>query len=201
MKHHEKSPTEIKITWDKNNLTMNYDSQLTINLYGYRETRIKPEFILITTLEDNVANSGEFSIIPANYKDRNDEFKTDMRFGFIQIKLKDSIKVVNSDGIDTKVEVTPLVWSRPIPLGWYFGPQWERMHGSKWTEYLCDDWLRTDRYLKNFAHELAQCPCTLEQALADKGRFMPDFDCDKDSNPRCYYNNQAIHCVKSGSPT
>lgn len=75
------------------------------------------------------------------------------------------------------------------------------MYGSNWPRILCDEWLRTDRYLKNFAHELPQCPCTLEQALIDKGKYMPDFDCDKDSNPTCYYNNQAVHCVRTGSPT
>lgn len=57
-----------------------------------------------------------------------------------------------------------------------------------------------DRYLKNFASEVPLCPCTLEHALNDKGRFMPDYHCDKDSKPECIYNRGAIHCVLTGSP-
>lgn len=65
---------------------------------------------------------------------------------------------------------------------------------------MCDDWTMYDRYLKNFAAEIPQCPCTLEQALTDKGRFMPDYGCDRDSNPDCDYHKGAIQCVRSGSP-
>lgn len=117
-----------------------------------------------------------------------------MQFGFIQINLTDS---TSYNGL----EITPVIWSRPIPLGWYFGPQWEKQFGTKWPAALCDNWLKNDRYLKNFAHELPQCPCTLEQALNDKGRFLPDFECDKDLNPKCMYHVGALHCVRSGSPS
>lgn len=72
------------------------------------------------------------------------------------------------------------LWSKPIPLGWYFGPQWERIHGRNWPRALCDNWLRTDRFLRNFAANIPVCPCTLEHATLDKGRFMPDFECDRD---------------------
>lgn len=65
---------------------------------------------------------------------------------------------------------------------------------------MCNNWLRSDRFLKNFAAQLPICPCTLQQALLDKGRFMPDFDCDKDANPKCFYNKGAMHCLKTGNP-
>lgn len=92
------------------------------------------------------------------------------------------------------------MWSRPIPLGWYFQPQWLSQYGTNWASAMCDNWLMDDRYLKNFASDVAQCPCTLSQALIDKGRFMPDFDCDIDRNPQCPYNKGAVHCVMTGSP-
>jgi hypothetical protein len=93
-----------------------------------------------------------------------------------------------------------VLWSKPIPLAWYFNGQWERKYGSRWSEELCNEWITDDRYLKNFAAEVPQCPCTLEHALADKGRFLPDFDCDKDANPACFYHKGAVHCVRSGAP-
>ncbi|XP_030753832.1 protein mesh-like isoform X2 [Sitophilus oryzae] len=202
MKVHDKSPAEIKITWEKYNLTTNDNANIRISLWGYRETTIRPAFLYITDIASNVQNTGEYTIVPSQYRNRENTFLTDIKFGFIQINLTDTIPVQSDyNSAAQSVEINPVVWSRPIPLGWYFGWQWERLYGTNWPEYLCNDWLRTDRYLKNFAHELPQCPCTLEQALADKGKYMPDWDCDKDSNPTCYYNNQAVHCVKTGSPT
>lgn len=41
-----------------------------------------------------------------------------------------------------------VLWSRPIPLAWYFAPQWEQKHGLLWPRALCDNWIRTDRYLR-----------------------------------------------------
>ncbi|XP_050303220.1 protein mesh isoform X2 [Anthonomus grandis grandis] len=209
MKIHDKNPQEIKITWEKYNLTTNENANIRISLWGYRETSIRPTLLYITDIAENVQNTGEYTIIPQQYQNRDNTFLTDMKFGFIQINLTESIPIqydYSGTGTSTSTStqtttINPVVWSRPVPLGWYFNWQWERLYGTNWPKTLCDEWLRTDRYLKNFAHELPQCPCTLEQALADKGKFMPDFDCDKDSNPTCYYNNQAVHCVRTGSPT
>lgn len=74
------------------------------------------------------------------------------------------------------------------------------IHGRKWPRALCENWIRTDRFLRNFAAEIPLCPCTLEHAVHDKGRFMPDIDCDRDSNPSCLHHKGAIHCVRTGQP-
>lgn len=55
--------------------------------------------------------------------------------------------------------------------------------------------------IRSFAADLPLCPCTLQQALHDKGRYRPDFECDRDSNPTCLRHKGAIHCVVSGTPT
>lgn len=195
---HERSPSEIRIKWVKENITNNDNAQVAISLWGYRETTIRPELVFIDILASPVSNTGEYSISPATYKLRDNRLVSDVRFGFIQINLTQSISVGTGAN---EVQVTPVIWSRPIPLGWYFGPQWEGQYGTDWPRRLCDNWLMNDRYLKNFAHELPQCPCKLEHALIDKGRYLPDYDCDKDANPYCYYNKGAMHCVRSGAPT
>ncbi|XP_077292474.1 protein mesh-like isoform X2 [Arctopsyche grandis] len=188
---HEKNPSEIKITWDKRNLTMNDQHNVMISLWGYRENTIRPQFEYINHLELNAQNVGEYVISPGNYRLRDDLLTNDLQVGFIQINLTNT-----GDN-----SVSPVLWSRPIPLAWYFNSQWERLYGYKWPEKMCNNWLRSDRYLKNFAAELPLCPCTLQQALLDKGRYMPDFDCDKDANPKCFYNKGAMHCVKTGNPS
>ncbi|XP_011501466.1 PREDICTED: protein mesh [Ceratosolen solmsi marchali] len=190
---HERNPSEIKITWNQYNLTSNLNAVVQISLWGYRETTIRPELEYINMIEEGAANSGVYVITPANFANRNDELTNDMQFGFLQINLTNPSQY---SGLD----ITPVLWSKPIPLAWYFGPQWERLHGSRWSHRLCDQWIMHDRYLKNFAAEVSLCPCTLEHALNDKGRFLPDYNCDKDSNPDCYYNRGAIHCVTTGAP-
>ncbi|XP_043267709.1 protein mesh isoform X2 [Venturia canescens] len=190
---HERAPREIKITWDAYNLTANLQAGVQISLWGYRESTIRPELEFIQLLEENKVNDGSYTIVPATYRNRDNPFQIDMHFGFIQINLT---KPSEYSGLD----ITPVLWSKPIPLAWYFGPQWERLYGAKWAHRLCDKWMKDDRYLKNFAAEISLCPCTLQHALNDKGRFMPDYHCDKDSNPECYYNRGAIHCVTTGAP-
>ncbi|XP_026473837.1 protein mesh isoform X2 [Ctenocephalides felis] len=188
---HKRSPREIKITWSKGNLTTNLNAGVRISLYGYRERTIHPELEYIDTIEEGVTNNGEYVISPANFRLRENPRTNDMTFGFIHINL------TNADGM----KYTPVLWSKPIPLGWYFGPQWERLYGNNWPRKICDNWLKSDRFLRNFASEISVCPCTLEHALNDKGRFMPDFECDKDSNPSCLYHDGAIHCVRTGNPS
>ncbi|XP_065158349.1 protein mesh isoform X2 [Atheta coriaria] len=196
----EKYPEGIKLTWVKQNLTTNEAAQVKFSLWGYRERTVRPEFVYISSLGES-QNNGEYTIVPGNYRNNDNPQFSDIKFGFIQINLTDSIPVDTLTGSSSDVKITPVIWSRPIPLGWYFAPQWEREHGTEWPTVLCNTWLKNDRFLKNFAHELHQCPCSLEHALNDKGRYLPDFTCDKDVNPTCMYNKGAIHCVRSGSPT
>ncbi|XP_034194646.2 sushi domain containing 2 mesh isoform X1 [Osmia lignaria lignaria] len=191
---HEKNPATIEITWKPHNLTNNLNAGIQIALWGYRETKTTPEFEYIDILEQGITNIGSYIIRPASLRNRTNRYQQDMNFGFIQLNLTDPMK-------QTGLNITPNLWSRPIPLAWYFGPQWERMYGSAWAQKLCDKWIMNDRYLKNFAGEVALCPCIVEHALTDKGRFLPDYDCDKDSNLDCMYNKHAYHCVRTGAPS
>lgn len=194
---YEKYPSQIRLTWVKQNLTTNENAPIRMSLWGYREKTTTPEFVYIDSLAEGVSNTGEYTISPPMYRNRNNYLTNDIQFGFIQINLTESIPVGTAS---QEVRITPIIWSRPIPLAWYFAPQWEREMGTNWADKLCDDWTMNDRYLKNFAHELPQCPCTLKQALYDKGRFLPDYDCDKDANPKCQYHRGSRHCVRSGAP-
>lgn len=138
---HEKSPPEVRISWVKYNLTNNENANIRISLWGYREPSIKPEFLYIDTLAEGISNTGYYTISPGNYRDRDNRAVSDLQFGFLQINLTEPIPVNNV------TKITPVIWSRPIPLGWYFGPQWEREYGSRWPEALCDQWLINDRYV------------------------------------------------------
>lgn len=91
------------------------------------------------------------------------------------------------------------MWSKPIPLAWYFAPQWEQKYGLNWPQMFCDNWIINDRRQEYFANKLPLCPCTLKHALNDKGRYMPDIKCDKSTNSTstCLLNAEAFQCMKS----
>lgn len=48
--------------------------------------------------------------------------------------------------------------------------------------------------------QVERCPCLQDQAVADRGRFLPDFSCDKDGNTECDYHFGATHCVRTALP-
>ncbi len=93
-----------------------------------------------------------------------------------------------------------MYWSQPVPFGWYFRDKWEYEHGTDWALDICLDWYRYDGMRKNFIMELEPkipCPCTLDQALMDMGRFTAMYDCDMVGDSECYYTKGAKHCVIS----
>lgn len=191
--YQQHTPTDIKIAWLAGNLTMNRDAQVTISLWGYREISIYPEILYIDMLVDGTPNTGNYILVPGDYANRDNRDYLDLEMGLIMINLTTPEPAYG-------LEDSTVVWSRPIPLAWYFRPQWERIYGTGWTTAMCDRWIENDRNLRNFAYEVERCPCLLKQAVADKGRFLPDFSCDRDGNTECDYHFGAIHCVRTALP-
>lgn len=48
---HQTNPSSISMRWDWRNLTTNANSYVNITLWGYRETTIRPELVLIDVLQ------------------------------------------------------------------------------------------------------------------------------------------------------
>lgn len=84
---HERYPPEVRITWDRFNLTTNLNVQLQISLWGYKEITIRPQLEYIDMIEAGVANTGEYIINPQNFRNRENIMHNDMQFGFLQINL------------------------------------------------------------------------------------------------------------------
>ena len=73
--------------WNRFNLTTNLNANVQISLWGYREATIRPELEFIDMIETQLTNTGAYTIIPANYRMRDNPRTVDMQFGFIQINL------------------------------------------------------------------------------------------------------------------
>ena len=69
------------------------------------------------------------------------------RMGMIMINLTNPVAEVGMSN-------SPMIRSRPIPLGWYLNGQWKRFMGSNYVEAMCDKFIKDDREWKNFAYEL-----------------------------------------------
>lgn len=84
---HQRNPSEIRLTWNQFNLTSNFNAQVRISLVGYRENTIRPELIHIDVIEEQLTNTGVYTIAPANFRQRHNPNVTDIQVGFLQIRL------------------------------------------------------------------------------------------------------------------
>lgn len=111
----------------------------------------------------------------------------------IQIRVSNNWMGVAGDG---------MAWSDLVPFGWYMREIWEYQYGKDWALDRCIEWFEWDGKLYNFWMDLEpqmSCPCRVDQAVIDIGRFMPKYDCDRVGNNDCYYTMGARHCVISSS--
>jgi hypothetical protein len=60
---HERAPAEIKISWNKYNLTTSESAAIKISLWGYKETTIRPELLYIDMIEVGYVNMLTYVII------------------------------------------------------------------------------------------------------------------------------------------
>lgn len=190
---HEKNPATLEVVWSAGNLTYNPNAPVSISLWGYRENGPVPQVVFIDTLVDSTPNKGSYTLNVADYADRNNIYTRDLGFGFIQVNMTNP----TVEGLT----MTPTLWSHPVPLAWYFYAQWMKYDGPEWARMNCDYWMQREERYNTFSNNVARCPCTLGQALSDKGLFGPDPDCDMNLNTGCYTHKEAKHCVRSGVPT
>ncbi|KRY61525.1 Uncharacterized protein T03_15396, partial [Trichinella britovi] len=76
-------------------------------------------------------------------------------------------------------------------------PNAKKNLGPDWALKRCIEWYEKDGKWRNFWMDLQPCPCTLDQALFDVGRFMPYLECDMNGDGGCYYHRGSSHCVMS----
>lgn len=190
---HNIKPEFLDLVWTAGNLTYNPNAPVSISLWGYRENGPVPKVVFIDTLVESIPNSGNIRLNMMDYAERDDFTTRDLGFGFIQVNISNP----NAEGLD----LTPMLWSHPMPLAWYFYPQWSKYDGPEWPRMACDNWIQREDRLNTFSRNVQRCPCMLQQALADQGRFGPDPECDMNMNTGCYTHKEAKHCVRSGVPT
>uniref|UniRef100_A0A0K0F7J0 Protein mesh (inferred by orthology to a D. melanogaster protein) n=1 Tax=Strongyloides venezuelensis TaxID=75913 RepID=A0A0K0F7J0_STRVS len=184
----------LSLSWEWQNITTNPNAIVDISLYGYWEDVEGHSFKKIGHLARNYPNTGQYTFNPRSliFDDEADPEAWRWYFGgIVQVSLSDPWLEDRGDGI---------YWSSPVSFGWFFQQKWEFEKGKHWALEICQEWFDYDGRRENFAMELEPkipCPCTLNQALVDIGRFTSLPDCDMESDHKCYYTQGAQHCVLS----
>lgn len=139
----------------------------------------------------------EYRIDVAAQREKWNDGKWDMTFGFIALNL------TNPAILGQGVKQSPTLWSRAMPLAWYFKKQWQNRYGygEKWKAHFCEAWYDREKVADRFATTVFQCPCTKEQALLDRGRFAPDTECNIIDRKCDTFHRGAQHCVRSARPS
>lgn len=194
----QESPNEIELKWRPQKLSWRNDTSVTISLWGYRETmNVYPQLTYINTLVPSVRlGQSSFRIDLSMFRDRDDYDNQDILFGFIAVNLTNPAVALGRN-----MRQSPVIWSRPMPLSWYFRPQWLRNIGHDYKNYFCANWFDRESFADRFAATVWRCPCTYQQAKIDRGRFSPDLQCNIIDRRCDTFHREALHCINTGRPS
>ncbi|OQR73326.1 extracellular domains-containing protein [Tropilaelaps mercedesae] len=194
----QEKPRSMRLQWRVDKLSSIRDDtrEIGIHLWGFADDKEYPSLTYITQLGTAGIQEREVNFDLSQFRNNNDRDKLNLQFGFISINLTNA----NLQNLDVD-EKSPMIWSRPMPLSWYFWPQWEYQFGSYWKDAFCHDWFQHEREGDKFAITVWRCPCTLRQSELDRGRFAPDTLCNTYSRKCDPFYKTALQCVKSGRPS
>ncbi|XP_063969190.1 protein mesh-like [Lytechinus pictus] len=168
----------FEITWNTD--ALQYVDNVDIVVYGYREDGgVEFNGPLLTLAEEIVYSLGRHSVSGLTFNEINFDVG--------------AIGIIDSDR-QQEIPTRAVLWSKVHVLQWYNGenvPNW------------CSGWIGENGLSDNsFLTNRPECPCTLDQAEVDRGRFSPHPECDIDiSSPsNCIHKPGAIHCVRADIP-
>lgn len=196
-KDRQEAPSELELKWRPQKLSWRNDTSVTISLWGYRETmNVYPSLTYINTLVQSVRlGQSQYTLDLSAFRDRDDYDMQDILFGFIAVNL------TNPSVLGRNMRQSPAIWSRPMPLSWYFRPQWLQKIGVNYKDQFCADWYERESFADRFAATVWRCPCTLQQVHIDRGRFSPDLQCNIIDRRCDTFHRDALHCVNTGRPS
>ncbi|GFR68620.1 sushi domain-containing protein 2-like [Elysia marginata] len=188
---YSRDASEITVVWDPKKFT-HTDADVAIKLIGYRETKDKVEYkTLEKTIGRGSVQRGSFTFKVADHRCKSNCLEFEQ--GLLEVSLLSEYLGVANERVAVRHGV--------MPLGWYVNEKMTEDNGSDWSNQMCKAWHAEDGRNTDWLSSLLPCPCTLDQALADFGRFQPDAGCNLFAGSKCTYHKKAIHCVRAVVPT
>ncbi|KAL8616990.1 hypothetical protein ACOMHN_014161 [Nucella lapillus] len=190
------NPTQLTLTWNSSRLTRDVKATVDIVLVQYQETANEVRWKDLVKLAEKVPNNGNFRFDPnsddAKYRCR--EYCDDIELGVVEVRLTE-------DYLEAATENQYLAIG-PLPLAWYVNHVQSEERGTQWYQDHCQHWAHRGRSDLSWQAELPPCPCSLQQAVADWGRWQADVGCSLfNKGSKCAFNRGAKHCVRSVHPT
>ena len=90
-----------------------------------------------------------------------------------------------------------------VPMGWIVNNKMLGAYGGNWPHSKCLTWYYEDKRDMRWLKHLEYCPCNLQQALSDFGRWQTDVGCNlySDNPHKCRFHLGAVHCVRAVQPS
>lgn len=187
---YSRDASDITVVWDPEKFT-HTDADVEIKLIGYRETSDMVEYKTLKNIGRASVQRGTFTFKVADHRCRSNCLEFEQ--GLLEVSLPPEFLSVAKERVAVRHGV--------IPLGWYVNEKMTEVNGSNWSDQMCKAWHAEDGKQTDWLASLLPCPCTLDQALADFGRFQPDAGCNLFAGSKCTYHKQAKHCVRAVVPT
>ncbi|RUS82606.1 hypothetical protein EGW08_009634 [Elysia chlorotica] len=184
--------SKITVVWDAKKFT-DTDANVDISLIGYKETAdtVSFKYKTLRKIGQASARRGSFTF---NVADHRCTFNClEFEQGLLEVSLPLQYLSVANERVSVR--------HGPIPLGWYVNEKMTADNGTDWSDKMCRAWHEEDGKTTDWLSALLPCPCTLDQALADFGRFQPDAGCNLFAGSKCTYHKAAKHCVRAVVPT
>ena len=78
---------------------------------------------------------------------------------------------------------------------------YEMEFGSSWNQKFCQRWFDRESQLDYFATTVFRCPCRINLADLDRGRFAPDLQCNVIEKKCNVLHHGSQHCVRTARPS
>ncbi|KAJ8035351.1 Sushi domain-containing protein 2 [Holothuria leucospilota] len=173
----ETAGNSLTITWET--AQFETDDRLDAHVLAYREDGSGPRWEEVYTIATDEENTGSISFTPT----ATETVTEDNAYGLIRVQL-------TNGGIGRKLYTTEHALGYVLEQEYQDDPE-------VWSNEKCIAWAGEDDALPPYTDSLLNCPCTLDQALTDSGRFQPDTGCSMFTGSVCTYHVGAKHCVRS----
>ncbi|XP_061189248.1 sushi domain-containing protein 2-like [Saccostrea echinata] len=187
--------TTLALSWDPNLLSTDPNAIVDINFVGFIENKItfQAGWNKRITLNHRDVRVGERTFMFNATDVFCDAECARCEVGVVEVTLRDK-----SMAAERRV-----MFSGVVPMGWIVNTKMLSMYGSNWQHTKCVAWYNEDRKDMRWLENLEYCPCNLQLALADFGRWQTDVGCNLYSNDphKCRFHLGAVHCVRAVQPT
>lgn len=183
----ETSASSLYLQWDPRVISNHSNAKVSVTLLGYSEERKSWDLIKPLSRNPITVNARQFQFKPDDID--CDERCQSYEIGVIEVKLEDPRMAIKYRTLR----------SRPTTLAWLVNKGMVAKYGNSWPSEKCKEWHHKDMQNKAWLNYLPACPCNLQQALVDFGRWQKDPGCNmfSKSQDNCVFHTIATHCVRS----